>query len=132
MYKIPTVDYGTILVAAIVAQVFYMIWYGRHCEEWMKLTGKKKTDKSCSGQNMLYDFINNFVVGFVVACIISWMGVKGYVGGAKVGAVVAAIFYYSAFMPLTYWEGYKTRLMHIHVVGSIIATALMGAVIAGM
>tara|TARA_Y100000310_G_C20701283_1_gene830146 strand:+ start:5927 stop:6328 length:402 start_codon:yes stop_codon:yes gene_type:complete len=124
-----------LLVAAIVAQVLGMLWYGPvFGKKWLGFMGwsQKEADKRMKEgkKNMLYAFIGSLVMAYVLASFIGNLGTVGFSAGAMIGFWIWLGFLATTQIGSVLWEGKPKGLYYLNTLYSLVNLAIMGGILA--
>jgi len=122
-----------VFVAAVVAMIIGMFWYspGVFGSVWMESAGLKKSDLKDADmmKSMVFGFITNVVMAFVLAKFILVAGGVGAAGGAEVAFWIWLGFMATVQLGAVLWEMKPFSYYVVntgHTLGGMLA---MGAII---
>ncbi|MFZ5608908.1 MAG: DUF1761 domain-containing protein [Pseudomonadota bacterium] len=126
-----TLNWLAIIVATLAAMAVGGLWYSPAVagKAWMALTHFNKETAPKPGPTMAKATVANFILAILMAGILARMGYQSLVGGAGVGAILAALVIGPAVYPNYAFEGRSMKLFALHMGNTIIAMTVMGAII---
>src|SRR3989338_8818080 len=133
-FGIISVNYLSVLVAAIASMAVGMIWYGPlFGSQWKKLMGFTDKDikkmKLSPMQAMVLGFITTLVTAFVLACFIGLVGAVGALQGAAIAFWAWLGFVAMITLGSVLWEGKSVRLWVLNACHSLVSFLVMGAIL---
>jgi len=133
------VSYVAILVAAVVSFVIGMLWYSPLLfgKMWIRLSGidKEKMEKNMKkgmGKVMLFAFIANLVMAYVLSYFINVLRYSMAVDGAILGFMIWLGFLATTLLGTVLWEGKPFGLYVINASYNLINLLIMGSIIAAL
>jgi hypothetical protein len=112
----PSVDinWGAVIVAALVNMVVGMVWYGRSLfgKEWVKLTGRKMEDMSGGGSGYAIAAVGALLQAWILVHFVRYAGSTSFMDGLVTGfwiwlgfvAVVVAVHNTFEGRPWNLWK----------------------------
>ncbi len=127
------VNYGAVIVAAIVNMVIGFIWYspGVFGKTWMSLTGKRMEDmRSRAGTTYAGAFVTALITAWILARFISLTGAQTMTRGAVIGFWAWLGFIATTTLGDVLFGGRPIKLYYLtngyYLVSLIIMGALLG------
>ena len=131
-----SVQYLPILVAAVVSFIFGWLWFSKAMfgNAWVKACGMSKSDMEKMKNKgmtkpMIFGFIGQFVMAWVLAVFIYSTGGAGWMYGLKVAFWAWIGFVATVGMSAVLWEGKSSTLFWITCVHWLVALLIQGAII---
>ena len=124
------VNYVSILVAAIVAYAFGMLYFspkafGAH---WMKLSDMKKKDKP-SAVKIILGFVSTLVTAYVLSLVLTYTAASNVLGAIKASLVVWAGFMGTLTLGSFLWEGKSIKLWVLNNIFNILQLVIISVII---
>lgn len=129
------VNWAAVLAAAIVRFGIGGVWFAPFAfgPAWGRLVGiDAAAAKARMGRAMVVDFIAGFVLAWVLANLLLFLGVHRAVAGARVGFFLWLGFIAMPLLSMTLYEGRPSRLLVITGGFWLVAVLAMGAVIGAL
>ena len=130
------VNYLAVLVSAVISMFIGFLWYGPlFGKQWMKLsnvTNKQMKEMKKKGvtKNYFWAFIGTFVMAYVLALLIGYLGYNTFGQGAWLGFVVWLGFFATSMLGMMLWEGRSFKLYSIHVLYHLVNLMILGGILA--
>lgn len=139
MVQSVTINYGAVLLAAIVSMVVGFLWYSPWLfgKMWMKLSGlteqKMKTMKQ-KGMTTAYIlmFVGSLISSLILAYIISYAEVTSVLGGAAIGFMTWLGFVATTSLGMVLWEGKPVGLYILNNGHSVVMAMIAGGILAAL
>jgi hypothetical protein len=123
----------SIVIAVVAAQVLGFLWYGPlFGKQWMAAIGKTKEDMSGSpGPAVAVGIVMSLVRAVILALLIGLSATPDLASGLKVGLLLAAVTS-SGIITGHAFEERISQLTWINCAYEVVMWAIMGAIIGGM
>ncbi len=131
-----SVNIIAVLVAAIVWMIIGSLWYSPLLfgKRWMALSGFSEKDKAAmkSKANIGYVgmLITSVITNVVLAVVLGFAGVSGFVDGLLIGAVVWIGFIATTQIGGVLWDNKPIELFLINTSYSLLTFAISGGILA--
>ena len=129
------VNWLAVLLAAVARFAIGGVWFAPFAfgPSWGRLTGiDAEAAKARMGRAMVVDFIAGFVLAWVLANLLQFLGVNRAVSGARVSFFLWLGFIAMPFLSMTAYEGRPWALFAITAGFWLIATVVMGGLIGAL
>lgn len=125
-------NYGAVVVAALIQWVLGVLWYGVVFKKtWSVLAGIKEGEKPKNAVlDMVYIFVANFVLSFVLANLMLVVAQKSFMAGVSVGILCWLGFLAPPLLAQHVNERRRANLYAINTVYWLVAMAASGGVLA--
>jgi len=135
---VPTVsiNYLTVLAAAVVSMVIGFLWYGPiFGKAWMQLMkiDKKKMDeakKKGMAKSYAVMFISALIMNYVLAHFVKYLGSKTFMDGMQAGFWLWLGFIATVQIGIVLWEGKPVKLYLINAAHYLVALMVTGGILA--
>lgn len=132
------VNYGAVVVCAIINMALGFIWYGPlFCKPWAKLMGFDMNDKHKMKEMQkkampayIASFIGSLVMAYILTRFIAYAGVKTAVDGAAMGFWAWLGFVAPPTLAGNMFGGKKIQLWFIDAGYYLVSLLIFGAVLA--
>jgi len=127
-----TVNWLAIFIAAIVGFIVSWVWWGPlFGNAWMKLSGMKpsKDMKKGMGSKMIIAFIAQVIMAWVLAMLISSVGVVSIMEGVILAFHIWLGFVATIGVGMVLWNGKPWGLFWINMIGWLVTLDLMAVVL---
>ena len=130
-----TVNYLSVVVAAIAGFIIGWIWYSAlFGKAWMKLSGKSTKEINASKKKgmagaMIVAFIAQFIMAWVLAVFISATSASGWLEGLGIGFWAWLGFVATIGLGIVLWEGKPMKLFWINSLHWLVVLLIMGSII---
>ena len=132
-----SINYLAVLISTIVGMIIGALWYspflfGRAWMSAMKMNEKqmKGSMKKGMGKNYFIAFIALFVMAYVLAHFVKYLGATDVMGGIGAGFWIWLGFIATIAINSILWEGKSFKLYVINVAHWLLVLAVMGAILA--
>src|SRR5262245_35581887 len=133
MFAYSDVNWLAVIVAAVANIVISTVWYLPQLfgKQWAAATGRAM---NTGGNPMLYGIaiVGSLISAYVLALIVDEVSPGGIVDGAVIGALVSIGFVATTQAVGGAFEGRSWTLFGINAGNSLVAYAVMGAILAAM
>jgi hypothetical protein len=124
-----------VAAAALAAWIFGAVWYGALSRPYQRALGLDP--EQCKGQKMpvapmITSFVSELVMAFILARLLSGLGVAGWQDGAVIGLLVAIGFMVSTTLVNNMFQQRKPMLIVIDGAHWIGVAVIEGAVLAAL
>ena len=126
------VNWLAVLAAAIIRFAIGGVWFSPvgFGPAWGSLTGvTPEAFKARMGRAMVVDFIAGFILAWVLANLLQFLGVNRLVSGARFSFFLWLGFIAMPFLSLTVYEGRPMRLFAITAGFWLVSVVAMGGII---
>lgn len=125
------VNWLAILVAVVANMVIGAVWYGVLAEPWMAGIGRTREEIEADQSWMPYGVavLNSILMAFVLANVIDWAGVTGWVNGLVMGILMWVGFTGFTFAANHAFEGRSATLWVINSGTYLVGLAVIGAIL---
>jgi hypothetical protein len=125
------VNWLAVLVAAIVMFAIGAVWYtALFGKQWRMLMGVPEGSEAQGFvPAMVIQFVGNLVEAYILAILISRLGVADLVNGGWVGALVWLGFVAAVMVPATNFERRPPMLFVINAGYQLVSLVIMGAIL---
>jgi len=135
---VPTVsiNYLTVLAAAVVSMVIGFLWYGPiFGKAWMQLMkiDKKKMDeakKKGMAKSYAVMFISALIMNYVLAHFVKYLGSKTFMDGMQAGFWLWLGFIATVQIGIVLWEGKPVKWYLINSAHYLVALMVTGGILA--
>jgi hypothetical protein len=119
-----------ILVAAVANMLLGFIWFSPLLfgEPWQKLSGVKKLKSTPA--TFALAFLYSFVMAYVLASLIEYMGAATLVSGVSVGLMAWVGFIATITMGSVLWENRPAQLYLLNNAYYLLGLSMMGGILA--
>ena len=133
MPNLGELNWLSVIVAVVAAQVLGFLWYGPlFGTQWMAAIGKTKEDMSGSaGRAIAVGVVMSLVRATILALIIGLSKTPDVTSGIKIGLLLAAVTA-SGIITGHAFEERVSQLTWINSAYEVVMWAVMGAIIGGM
>ena len=131
-----TVNYMSVLIAAVVYMVLGFLWYGPILgKPWMKLVGMTANDMEESkkkGMGKIYAlaFLTSLIMSYVLAHFVAYVGAKTIADGSILGFWLWIGFFATTQLGMVMWEGKPVKLYFLNTLHYLVALAVMASILA--
>ena len=137
MVIVAEINYLAVLFSAVVSMGLGALWYSplMFGKMWMKLMNinpKKMTEaqKKGMGKSYAFTFASSFLMAFVLAHFVDYMGARTVVEGIQTAFWIWLGFVATITLNSVLWEGRPWKLYFINVTQTLVALTINGAILA--
>ena len=126
------VNWLAVLIAAIVRFAIGGVWFAPFAfgPSWGRLVGiDAEAARARMARAMIVDFIAGFVLAWVLANVLQFLGVNRFVSGARVSFFLWLGFIAMPFLSMTMYEGRPMRLYAVTSGFWLVSLLAMGGLI---
>lgn len=130
-----SINLWAVIAATVLNMAIGTAWYGPLLgKPWMKFVGMspqklEAAKKKGMGKTMGTALFASFVMAYILALMIGWLGVTGSGEGLKVGAWIWLGFLATTQIDVVLWEDRPRELYLINTSYRLVSLALMGAML---
>lgn len=127
-----TINYVSVLVAAIAMFIIGAIWYMPPVfgNAWMKALGKKKDDLGQPGPGMIGMAVSALISSYVLAHFIEYIGAMDWIAGALTGFWLWLGFVATTHIASVFFEGRSATVYYINMSYNLVNLLVAGAILA--
>ena len=131
-----TINYLSVLAAAIASMVIGFLWYvplfGKQWIKLMKFDDKKLKEAKKKGMGKAYalTFLTSLIMSYVLAYFVGYMEASTISEGAILGFWVWIGFFATTQLGIVIWEGKPVKLYLLKTLNELATLAAMGAILA--
>ena len=132
-----SVNYFAVLAATVASMIIGALWYSPVLfgNVWMRLSGKNKKDIDKSkqkgiGKSYLIAFFGSFVMVYVLAHFIAYVGADDIASGIQLGFWVWMGFIATVALGTVLWDGKPIKLYLINVFYQLVSLVVSGVILA--
>ena len=126
-------NFVAIAVCAIIVWMLGALWYSpvMFAKPWVAIVGRQMGEKPKGVYvGMIGSLIGDLFLCFVLAHIIDWAGVEGWMGGAHIGLLMWAGFNAAVMFPQSIYEGRPLKYFLINTGYWLLSLVIVGAILA--
>lgn len=130
-----SVNFLSVLVAAIASMIIGSLWYGPiFGKQWMNLIGLKKSDmkkmKMSPQLAMFLGLVGSLITAYFLSVFVGVVGANTISSGASLGFWVWLGFMMPLNAGVFLWEGKSSKLFLLNTVYFLISTVVMSSIVA--
>ena len=129
------VNWLAVLAATVARFAIGGLWYSpfAFAPAWMRMVGvTPEAFKARIGRAMIADFVTGFVLAWVLANLLQFLGVNRFVSGARVSFFLWLGFIAMPFLSMTVYEARPMRLFAITSGFWLVSMLVMGGIIGAL
>jgi hypothetical protein len=125
------INYLAVLVAAILNMVIGALWYSPMLfgKSWSQAIGKKMEEMGSGGTGYAITILASLVTAYVLAYLVSKLGLHGFWSGTQLGLVAWLGFTATTHASNYAFEGKSMRLYSINLGYFLVSFLLMGGLL---
>ncbi|MCA9388864.1 DUF1761 domain-containing protein [Candidatus Berkelbacteria bacterium] len=131
MLDMGSVDWLWVFIAAIASMITGAVWYGIFQDQWLKASGKKKSDMSSASMSYLWSFIFAVVMAYLLDVLSnSGLTEPTFASGAMLGFWLWLGFVLTTMGTNTAFQDKNWNLLMINAGNQLLAMVVMGGILA--
>jgi hypothetical protein len=133
MHHVHDLNFVAIVVCAVIVWIIGALWYSPvlFAKPWVAIVGRQMGEKPKGVYvGMIGSLLGDLFLCFVLAHIIHWSGVEGWMGGGHIGLLMWAGFNAAIMFPQSIYEGRPLKYFLINTGYWLVSLVIAGAILA--